>query len=78
MSEVVKVRSPDAQPEGRLYPQQQTWPCTAQTDALCQELSLFTFIALPFQSPTGLWSREPHRGSTARKENIGSRNELFC
>ena len=33
----VKVRSPGVQPAGRLYPQLRTCPCTAQTDALCQE-----------------------------------------
>ena len=32
----VKVRSPGVQPAGRLYPQLRTWPCTAQTEALCQ------------------------------------------
>ena len=35
----VKVRSPGVQPASRLYPQLRTWPCTAQTDALCQQLT---------------------------------------
>jgi hypothetical protein len=33
----VKLRSPGVEPAGRLYPQLRTWPCTAQTDALCQK-----------------------------------------
>jgi hypothetical protein len=32
----VKLRSPGVQPASRLYPQLRTWPCTAQTDALCR------------------------------------------
>jgi hypothetical protein len=32
-----KVRRPGVQPEGRLYPQLRTCPCTAQIDALCHE-----------------------------------------
>ena len=34
------VRSPALQPAGRLYPQLRTWPCTAQTDALCQQRAI--------------------------------------
>ena len=43
----VKLRSPDVQPAGRLYPQLRTRPCTAQTDALCQKRS-FTAVGRPF------------------------------
>ena len=49
----VKLRSPGVQPASRLYPQLRTWPCAAQTDALCHEETYVLRQTAPFDPSTG-------------------------
>jgi hypothetical protein len=42
-----------AQPAGRLYLPLRTWPCTAQTDALCQHATSNVQVAKKKKPPAG-------------------------